>query len=125
MTLKKFLYLYILIGYTIVSAQHKIAIKANLNAEKKIITIQQTIEYHNTSSDTLSELFFHDWANAFSAKTTELGKRFSEDFLKRFYYAKDDERGRTVIQTFLASNNVVNWNRYKDNADIRWRSRLE
>ena len=118
MTLKKFLYLYILIGYTIVSAQHKIAIKANLNAEKKIITIQQTIEYHNTSSDTLSELFFHDWANAFSAKTTELGKRFSEDFLKRFYYAKDDERGRTVIQTFLASNNVVNWNRYKDNADI-------
>lgn len=118
MTLRKFLYICLFISCSYVSAQHKIAITANLNTEKKVISIQQRIEYHNTSTDTLSELYFHDWANAFSGKTTELGKRFSEDFLKRFYYAKEDERGRTVIQEFSSPSGSVLWNRYKDNADI-------
>ncbi|RZS93697.1 metalloprotease [Aquimarina brevivitae] len=118
MTLKKLLYCSILISCQFISAQHRIGIEASLDDKKKIIAIDQTIEYHNTSSDTLTEIFFLDWANAFSGKTTELGKRFSEDFLKRFYYAKEEERGRTVIQSFTSNDKYLTWNRYKDLSDI-------
>ncbi|MHA7059140.1 gluzincin family metallopeptidase [Aquimarina sp. M1] len=103
----------------VASAQHSIAIDAILDAEKKTIAIEQEITYTNTSPDTLKALFFHDWANSFESKTTPLGERFSEDFLKRFYYAKDEERGSTSIESIkdtLARN--LTWMRYNQTPDI-------
>ncbi|MDY8135681.1 metalloprotease [Aquimarina sp. 2201CG5-10] len=103
----------------VVSAQHNITIDGILDSEAKTITIDQKIVYTNTSDDTLSEIFLHDWANSFSSKTTPLGERFSEDFLKRFYYAKDHERGATAIESISDTNsNTLFWERYNDIQDI-------
>ncbi|WP_240315535.1 metalloprotease [Aquimarina longa] len=106
---------------TIVSAQHDIVINANLDIPKKVITIEQEITYTNSSKDTLTQLFFHDWANSFSNKTTPLGKRFNEDFMKRFYFAKDKERGSTTIQNITTSKKQsLEWGRHNGIQDIIW-----
>ncbi|MBP2832658.1 metalloprotease [Aquimarina sp. U1-2] len=103
------------------SAQNNISIHAELDAERKILTIEQEIRYTNTSNDTLDTIFFHDWANSFSSKTTPLGERFSEDFLKRFYFAKKNERGSTIIQNITdAASNPLKWGRHKGISDIIW-----
>ncbi|WP_378188129.1 metalloprotease [Aquimarina sp. W85] len=100
-------------------SQHQINMDVVLDVDQKTLLITQEINYHNTSNDTLSQLLFHDWANSFSSKTTALGKRFSEDYLRRFYYAKDEERGSTTIKSVLNSKNEsLNWERYQESADI-------
>ncbi|WP_271767670.1 gluzincin family metallopeptidase [Aquimarina algiphila] len=92
-----------------------------MDPQKKILTIEQEITYTNTSNDTLSKIFFHDWAHSFSNKNTPLGKRFSEDFLKKFYFAKDNERGSSVIQKVTDYNSQpLLWSRYNKTPDIIW-----
>ena len=104
-----------------VYAQHTVIINADLDSEKKVITINQEITYINSSKDTLTKIFFHDWANSFSNKTTPLAKRFNEDFLKRFYFAKDEERGATIIQNITNNEQQsLLWGRQQDNIDILW-----
>ncbi|WP_299437070.1 metalloprotease [uncultured Aquimarina sp.] len=102
-----------------VSAQHNIAIDGILDTENKVLSIQQEIRYTNSSKDTLQEIFLHDWANSFSNKTTPLGERFSEDFLKRFYFAKDYERGATAIESITnTTSKKLAWERYDQTPDI-------
>ncbi|GAA4114774.1 hypothetical protein GCM10022393_14500 [Aquimarina addita] len=92
---------------------------AVLNTKDNTITIKQELTYINNSSDTLQEILLNDWANSFSDKTTPLGERFSEDFLKRFHFAKDDELGSTTIQSISASSGEsMLWERYEGIADI-------
>ncbi len=105
----------------VASAQNNIRIDASLDVERKILSLEQEITYTNSSNDTLNEVFFHDWANSFSSKTTPLGKRFSEDFLKRFYFAKDHERGSTIIQNVTDKTaKSLKWGRHKGLPDIMW-----
>ncbi len=106
---------------SIATAQNRNTITANLDPTKKEITINQEITYTNTSTETLTKIFFLDWANSFSSKTTALGKRFSEDFLKRFYFAKDHERGGTTIQMITNSNEqLLKWGRHDESSDVLW-----
>ncbi|WP_282079020.1 metalloprotease [Aquimarina algiphila] len=120
----KRLYNFIIVFFALTitsSAQHSILIDAQLDPQKKILTIEQEITYTNTSNDTLSKIFFHDWAHSFSNKNTPLGKRFSEDFLKKFYFAKDNERGSSVIQKVTDNNSQpLLWSRYNKTPDIIW-----
>lgn len=96
-----------------------IQIEATLNTEQKTVAIAQVITYQNTSAQNLSEIYLNDWANSFSSKTTPLGKRFSEDFRKRFYYAKESERGSTTINQITDSNgNALKWSRPEAHPDI-------
>ncbi|SEK55643.1 hypothetical protein SAMN04487910_0810 [Aquimarina amphilecti] len=100
-------------------AQHNIVINGVLDAKNKVISIQQEITFVNTSKDTMQEVFLHDWANSFVSKTTPLGERFSEDFLKRFYFAKDYERGATAIESIKnKSGQTLNFERYNETPDI-------
>lgn len=102
-----------------INAQHSIIIDAVLDTTENTIAIEQEITYTNTSTDTLHEILLNDWANSFSSKTTPLGERFSEDFLKRFHFAKDDELGSTDIKSMLNSSATpISWERYKGIADI-------
>ncbi|MBL0683088.1 metalloprotease [Aquimarina mytili] len=106
---------------SVATAQNSVMINANLDPEKRELSIEQEIVYTNTSSDTLNKVLFLDWANSFSSKTTELGKRFSEDFLKRFYFAKDHERGKTIIQTITnTASKPLKWGRHNGVSDIMW-----
>lgn len=119
--LKIYSFIIIFFALTAGSAQHNIIINASLDTEKKVVTIEQEVTYTNLSKDTLTQIFFHDWANSFSDKTTPLGKRFAEDFIKRFYFAKDEERGATIIQNVSNKGlQPLQWGRHDGIQDIIW-----
>ena len=78
-------------------AQHNITIDATLQPGAKSLLIKQQVEFKNTSNDVLNEIYFNDWANSFSSKTTELGKRFSEDYDSSFHFENNKNRGKSDI----------------------------
>jgi hypothetical protein len=73
-------------------------IDATLQPDNKSLVIKQKVEFQNTSDKILTELYFNDWANSFSSKTTALGKRFSENYDSGFHFEKNKNRGRSDIQ---------------------------
>ncbi len=81
--------------------QHQNKMTATLVQETNVIEIQQEFTYLNDSGDVLRELYFNDWANSYSSKTTALAKRFSEEFRKSLHLARDSERGKTNILTVV------------------------
>jgi hypothetical protein len=94
---------------------------ATLEQETRAVQIQQEFTYVNDSPDTLSELFFNDWANAYSDKTTALAKRFSEEFRKSLHLAKDEDRGVTNILGVVDDQyRNVSWERLSGKDIIRF-----
>ncbi|WP_114754231.1 gluzincin family metallopeptidase [Flavobacterium glaciei] len=93
--------------------------KADLNIENKVLTIQQQITFFNQSNDTLKSIVLNDWNNAFSAKNTPLAKRFSDEFYRGFHLAKEEERGGTNNLIISDSNKMVlSWERPEKNPDL-------
>jgi hypothetical protein len=61
----------------------------------------------------------NDWNNAFSAKNTPLAKRFSDEFVRAYHLAKEEERGNTKIYSIVDQNGrLLNWERPKKHPDI-------
>ena len=104
--------LYFIFGISSIYAQHNNSLKASLESETREINIQQEFEYFNDSQDTLSVLYFNDWANAYSDKSTALAKRFEEEFKKSLHLAKEKDRGRTEIFTIVDDvYRAISWSR--------------
>ncbi len=100
-------------------SQNSTSIKAILNDSLKEMSIEQNLIYHNTSSDTLNEIFLQDWINGFSTKSTPLAKRFSEDYFRRFHFAKEEERGSTKVRSVTnAAEEPLDWRRPLDSPDL-------
>lgn len=94
------------------NAQHVITIDARLNTVQRTLSIDQQIVYKNTSSDTLQEIYFFDWANSFSSKTTPLAKRFAENYDSSFHFEKDEDRGKTNLEkVYNDQNTPLQWQR--------------
>ncbi|MDB4291788.1 metalloprotease [Maribacter sp.] len=102
-----------------VFGQHSITIDAILDAESRTLEITQNIDYKNTTRQTLDTLYFVDWANSFSSKTTPLGLRFNEDYRRNFHYANETERGATLIGNITnESGENLQWTRPLGAPDI-------
>lgn len=100
-------------------AQNKIIVDADFDVENKEICIKQTIQYFNTSSDTLSTIYLTDWNNSFSSKHTPLAQRFAEEFNNSFHFADFDDRGFTMVTNIVDSNNNgLTYKRNKEQPDI-------
>jgi len=92
--------------------QTSMNINAVLNDSTHTFDIWQEIEYENTSSTELSVIYLNDWANSFKDKTTPLAHRFAEDYLRRFHFAKPEERGFTKIYSITNKDSVnYTWDR--------------
>jgi hypothetical protein len=90
-----------------------------LNADKKTLTVQQELIYFNQSNETLEKIILNDWNNAYSDKFSPLGKRFSDEFVRNFHLANEDERGFTTDLTFIDQNKLfLEWNRMGDHPDL-------
>ena len=81
----------------IIAQSNSILINSELDEKTAYLKIQQTITFHNTSKDTLSEIYLHNWPNSFKNRNTPLTSRLIEDYNKSLYFAKDEERGFTNI----------------------------
>ncbi|WP_104736032.1 gluzincin family metallopeptidase [Hanstruepera ponticola] len=99
-------------------SQNTIDIKAKLNTENNQIKISQTITYQNTSQDTLQSIYLNDWSNSYSTKSTPLAKRFSEEFKTEFHFAKNEDRGYSVITSVKQNETDLNFERVKEQIDV-------
>lgn len=97
---------------------NSLKIDAKFDVESKKIYIEQTIVYTNISKDTLKTVFLNDWMESFSTKSTPLAKRFAEEFNTDIHFAKNEERGFTVITSMTQNDKEVENNRLKDQLDV-------
>lgn len=85
-----------------------------INAEDKTILVNQILTYNNTSNDTIKHIILNDWNNAFSSKSSALAKKFSDEFIRSFHLAKEDERGYTRIKNIIDTDyQSIVWSRPK------------
>lgn len=118
-TLKSVFNLFFLAFSSLLWSQHSSVCTVELNPDKKTLTVQQELIYFNQSSDTLQKIVLNDWNNAYSDKYSPLGKRFSDEFVRNFHLAKDDERGFTTDLTFIDQNKLfLDWSRSSDHPDL-------
>ncbi|WP_430400560.1 aminopeptidase [Flavobacterium sp.] len=90
-----------------------------MNTTEKTIDVQQNIYFTNTSRDTLYSIILNDWNNSFSSKKSALAKRFSDEFIRSFHLASEDDRGFTKIKNILDNNfQSLNWKRDESQVDI-------
>jgi len=108
-----------LLSCQLLVAQNKIDIKAHFNINDKTIVVNQSISYKNTSNDTLSTIYLNDWSNSFSTKSTPLANRFTEEYDTNFHFAKNEERGFTIILSIKNDkNNDLSFDRLENQLDI-------
>ncbi|NQY05654.1 MAG: metalloprotease, partial [Flavobacteriaceae bacterium] len=99
-------------------AQTKITIEADFDPENKMISVNQSILFTNTSNKTLSEIYLLDWNHAYSDNESLLAVRFAEEFNNKFHFAKDKEKGITTINQISGNNEALNFERLANNLDI-------
>lgn len=101
------------------SAQNAININARLIDSIHTLEIDQTIKFVNTENRSLVSIYLNDWNNAYSSKSSELAKRFAEDYSRRFHFAKDEERGYTYIDQIEDEHeNSLEWDRPGNTPDL-------
>ena len=78
-----------------------------IHQDRKLVDISQTNEWKNHSPDALSELYFYDWNNAYSSKTSKLAEEFISDFKKSFHLSSKERKGYTFINSIIVENDTV------------------
>lgn len=102
-----------------IQGQTSINITAVLNDSTGIFNIQQEIVYENTSDVSLPEIYLNDWANSFKDKETPLARRFAEDYVRRFHFAREGERGYSKIYSIANENSQsLSWERPEGSPDL-------
>ena len=77
--------------------EHKITIEAQLDDQKDILRINQSIIYQNTSDSTLNYIILHNWVNGYKNNKSPLANRLIEDYDKSLFFAKQKDRGFSII----------------------------
>ena len=90
-----------------------------LDYDNKKLNVIQEIIFFNQSNDTLKKIVLNDWNNAYSDKNSLLGKRFSDEFVRSFQIANDNERGKTDILSITDDKNFnLNYQRLPNQIDL-------
>ncbi len=100
------------------SQTNSTTILATLNTQTNELKIQQEINFHNKSDSILNTIYFHNWANAYKDKNTPLANRFIENYSKTFHFAKEKQRGSSIINSLSVNYNLVTWEITDKNPDI-------
>jgi len=104
-----FLYSAILCSNPIYAQKDSIHLDVQLDVASQSLKIKQQITYYNTSNDVLNSIFLHNWPNAFSDKNTHLGKRFIENYKKKFFFTQDKNKGYTAINNIAVDYQTADW----------------
>ena len=103
----------------IVFGQHSSSFKVELDDANTTLNVQQQVTFVNSSDDILETIVLNDWNNAYSSKSTPLAKRFSDEFVRSFHLAKEDERGNTTILSIIDQDDFfVSYNRPDNTPDL-------
>lgn len=84
--------------------RHQSKADVRLDIQQARLSIYQEITYYNSSENYINRIVLNDWNNAFSSKNSPLAERFSDEFVRSFYYASDRELGETTIISITDSH---------------------
>lgn len=71
-----------------------IAIKAKLHVEKRTIQVDETILFHNTTSQNLDRIYLTIWLNGHRSRYSNLTKAQLEKRKTKLYFQKSKDRGK-------------------------------
>lgn len=74
--------------------QDSIMLNVKLNDDKKLISVEQTLIYHNPHQKSINQIKLLNWVAAYQKRRTPLLKRKLEDRKKDLYFAKDNQLGK-------------------------------
>lgn len=102
----------ILISFcSLLHAQEDIFIRAQVFPEINQISVKQKIVITNTTQQDLNSVFLSDWNNSSSTKDSPLAIRYEEEYKQKMHFAKEKERGITTINSIVANNIALQYNR--------------
>jgi hypothetical protein len=93
-------------------------ITVRLDDSLHVLRGEETLVYRNNSTDTLRELYFHVWPNAYRDENTVLAKTYFNDNDLRFIKAGEKGRGRIDSLDFSVDGKTVSWRLLADTPDV-------
>ncbi|MFM2207932.1 MAG: hypothetical protein RL213_1907 [Bacteroidota bacterium] len=93
-------------------------ISVSLDDSLHVLRGEEALVYRNNSPDTLQELYFHLWPNAYRDENTVLARTYFSDNDLRFIKAGEKGRGRIDSLDFTADGKAVRWNLLTDTPDV-------
>ncbi len=100
------------------SQQVNFSVDANLDDSTGLIDASAKMEYVNNSNDTLREIYFHLWANAFSDTETAFAKQMIKARDYDFHFAAEQDRGGYQEISFLVRGQKLSFSNYRSHPDI-------
>ncbi len=96
----------------------KYIIHVSLDDKKHFLKADETISYKNNSPDSLSEIYFHLWPNAYKNDETALADQLAREGDNRFVVAKENEFGYIDGLNFRVDDKTVDWEFLEDTIDV-------
>lgn len=93
-------------------------INVTLDDTKHSLTADIELEYINHSSDTLNDIWFHLWPNAYKDRNSALCKQLVNSGDPSLYFANEEERGYIDSINFTIDNQETHWEYDKAHQDI-------
>lgn len=93
-------------------------IKVKLDDQRHLLDGEITIDYKNNSPDTLEQLYFHLWPNAYRNQTTAFARQMLQLGRQDFYFAKDSQLGSISKLDFQVDGQDIRWRLSRDHQDI-------
>ena len=100
--------------------QQEVNYKINvaLDDTKHSLTADIELEYINHSNDTLQNIWFHLWPNAYKDRNSALCKQLVNSGDPSLYFANEEERGYIDNLNFTVDNQETDWEYDKEHQDI-------
>jgi len=120
MIIRRIFYIFFAIFFSSISfatGQINNTLDVILNSEEETLVVSQTIEYTNTSNETLSTLFLYDWGNSYQGEPAALAKHLANQFNRSFYLKSNSKLGYTKIN-ILKGASISSWSRLENQMDI-------
>ncbi len=119
--MKKVLFLFFVFGFSFsqnyFQQEVNYEIDVKLDDKKHTLTGRMQIRYKNNSPNTLTEMYFHLWPNAYKNKKTAFAKQMRENGKLDFQFAKKEDRGYIDSLDFHINGKKVSWE-LTENIDI-------
>jgi hypothetical protein len=93
-------------------------IKVELYPKQKCLIGFSQMTYYNFSPDTLQEIYFHLWANAYSNQKTAFAKQQIRLGNRDFHFSSDSAKGYINGLDFKVNNDSVSWYLDENHTDI-------
>ena len=93
-------------------------IHVKLDDQKHFLYADEELVYTNNSPESLDQIVFHLWPNAYKHRNTAFGKQKLEDGSSSFYYAKPQHRGYIDSLDFKVDGQSVKWSDWENNPDV-------